>query len=85
LHSREKKFSSTHQNTDTSFLNQETLTSHPYNPTHSERTPQTARIQKGHPKLSKINKMKRKSNTQQAKEQDKCHPNQTRGRDREST
>ena len=26
--------------TDTSFPNQETLTSHPYNPTHSEETPQ---------------------------------------------
>ena len=29
LHSREKKSRSTHQNTDTSFPNQETLTSHP--------------------------------------------------------
>jgi len=35
LHSRGKKSSSTHQNTDTSFPNQETLTSHPSNPTHS--------------------------------------------------
>jgi len=33
LHSREKKSSSTHQNTDT-------RTSHPENPTHSEETPQ---------------------------------------------
>ena len=40
LHSREKKSSATHQNTDTSFPNQETLTSHLYNPTHSEETPQ---------------------------------------------
>ena len=39
LHSREKKFSSTHQNTDTSFPKQETLTSHRYNPTHSKDTP----------------------------------------------
>ena len=37
---REKKYSSTHQNTDTSSPNQETLTSHQYNPTHREKTPQ---------------------------------------------
>ncbi|XP_055437802.1 uncharacterized protein LOC129652815 isoform X2 [Bubalus kerabau] len=36
----EKKSSSTHQNTDTSFPNQETLTSHLYKPTHSEDIPQ---------------------------------------------
>ena len=42
------------------------------------RTPQTARIQKGHPKHSNINKMKRQRNTQQIKEQDKCPPNQTK-------
>ena len=42
-----------------------------------KRTPQTARIQKGHPKLSNINKMKRQRNTQQVKEQDKSPPNQT--------
>ena len=40
LERREKKYSSTHQNTDTSFPNQETLTSHLYKPTHSEETPQ---------------------------------------------
>ena len=40
--------------------------------------PQTARIQKGHPKRSNINKMKRLRNTQQVKEQDKCPPNQTK-------
>ena len=78
MHSREKKSSSTHQNTDTSFPNQETLTSNLCNPTHSEETPQTARIQKGHPKLRNINKMKRQRNTQQVKEQDKCPPNQTK-------
>ena len=33
LHSREKKSSSTHQNTDTSLPNQDTLTSQLYNPT----------------------------------------------------
>ena len=40
LHSREKKSSSTHQNTDTSFSNQETLASHLSNPTCSEDPPQ---------------------------------------------
>ena len=43
-----------------------------------KRTPQTARIQKGHLKLSNINKMKRQRNTQQVNEQDKCQPNQTK-------
>ena len=43
-----------------------------------KRTPQTARIQKGHPKCSNINKMKRQRNTQQVKEQDKCPPNKTK-------
>ena len=43
-----------------------------------KRTPQTARIQKGHPKCSNINKMKRQRNTRQVKEQDKCPPNQTK-------
>ena len=41
-------------------------------------TPQTARIEKGHPKLSNINKMKRQRNTQQVKEQEKCPTNQTK-------
>ena len=59
------------------------MTSHPSNPTHSEETPQkrttqTARIRKGHPKLSDINKMKRQRDTQQVKEQDKCAANQTK-------
>ena len=43
-----------------------------------KRTPQTAKIQKGHPKHSNINKMKRQRDTQQVKEQDKCPPNQTK-------
>ena len=38
--SREKRSSSTHQNTDASFPNQETLKGHPSNPTHSEEPPQ---------------------------------------------
>ena len=84
LHSREKKSSSTHQNSNTSFPNQETLTSHPIQPhpqwgnSTIKRTPQTARIPKGYPKHSNINKMKRQRNTQQVKEQDKCLPNQTK-------
>ena len=43
-----------------------------------KRTPQTARIQKGHPKHTNINNMKIQRNTQQVKEQDKCPPNQTK-------
>ena len=43
-----------------------------------KKTPQTARIQKGHPKHSNINKMRRQRNTQQVKEWDKCPPNQTK-------
>ena len=35
-------------------------------------------MQKGHPKLSNLNKMKRQRNTQHVKEQDKCPPNQTK-------
>ena len=45
---------------------------------HSKEEPQTSRIQKGHPKHSNINKMKRQRNTQQVKEYDKCPPNQTK-------
>ena len=83
MHSREKKSSSTHQNTDTIFPNQGTLPSHPSSPTHmknlhNKEEPPNVRIQKGHPKHSNINKMKRQRNTQQVKEQDKCPPNQTK-------
>ena len=35
-------------------------------------------IQKGHPKHSNLNKMKRQRNTQNVKEHDKCPPNQTK-------
>ena len=45
---------------------------------HNKEEPQTARIQKGHPKHSNLNKMKRQRKTQQVKEQDKCPPNQTK-------
>ena len=83
MHFRKKKSSPTHQNTETSFPNQKTLTSHPSNPPtarnlRNKEEPPTARIQKGHPKHTNINKMKRQINTQQVKEQDKCPPNQTK-------
>ena len=45
---------------------------------HNKEEPQTARIQKGHPKHSNLNKMKSKKNTQEVKKQDKCPPNQTK-------
>ena len=44
---------------------------------HNKEEPQTARIQKGHPKHSNINKIQKQRNTQQVKEHDKCPPNQT--------
>ena len=43
---------------------------------HNKEESPTVRIQKGHPKFSNINKVKRQRNTQQVKEQDKCKPNQ---------
>ena len=39
---------------------------------------QTARILKGHPKHSNLNKMKKQINTQQVKDHDKCSPNQSK-------
>ena len=51
---------------------------------HNKEEPQTSSIQKGHPKYSNLNKMKKQRNIQQVKEHDKCPPNQ-RGGDREST
>ena len=45
---------------------------------HNKEEPPTSRIQKGYPKHSNINEMKRQRNTQQVKEQDKCPPNQTK-------
>ena len=90
LHSREKNSSPTHQNTHTSFPNQETLTSHPSNPTHSEdlhnkEEPQTARIWKGHPKHSNLKQAEKAEKYSTVKDQDKCPTNQTIGRDRKST
>ena len=45
---------------------------------YNKEEPQTARIQKGHPKHSNLNKMTRQRNTQQIKEYDKSPPNQTK-------
>jgi len=86
LHSREKRSSSTHQNTDISFPNQETLTRHfsttPAGRTlHNKEEPHTSSIQKSHPKHSNLNKMKRQRNIQQIKEHDKSPPNQTKEED----
>ena len=83
MHSREKRSSSTHQNTDASFPNQETLTSHMSNPTHrrnlhNKGEPQISSTQKSHPKHSNLNKMKRQRNIQQVKEHDKSPTNQTK-------
>ena len=82
MHSRQKKSSSSHQNTDTRFPNQEILTIQLSPPTvrnlHNKEEPQTSRIQKGHHKHNNLNKMKRQRNTQQVKEHDKCPQNQTK-------
>ena len=45
---------------------------------HNKQEPQTARIQKGHPKQSNLSEMKSQRNIQQVKEHDKCPPNQTK-------
>ena len=83
MHAREKRSSSTHQNTDTSFPNHETLkASQPTPPTrrnvHNKEEPQTSSIQKSHPKHSNLNKMKRQRSIQQVKEHDKSTLNQTK-------
>ena len=45
---------------------------------HNKEEPQITRIQKGHPKHSNLNKMKRQRNSQLVKEHEKCPPNQTK-------
>ena len=45
---------------------------------HNKEKPQTSSIQKGHPKHSNLNKIKRQRNIQQAKEHDQSPPNQTK-------
>ena len=84
LHSREKKPSSTHQNSNTSLPNQETLASQTSSTPltgsrlHNKDKPQTSSLQKGHPKHSNLNKMKRQRNIHQVKEHDKCPANHTK-------
>ena len=55
---------------------------HPTLPTgrnlHNKEEPQTSSTQKGHPKHSNLNKMKRQRNIDQVKEHDKSPPNQTK-------
>ena len=58
------------------------MTRHSSNPPigrnlHNKEESQTSSIQKGHPKHSNLNKMKRQRNTQQVKEHDKSPPNET--------
>ena len=45
---------------------------------HNKKEPQNTRIQKGHPKHSNLNKMKRQRKTQQVKEHEKFPPSQTK-------
>ena len=45
---------------------------------HNKEEPQTSSIEKGHPKHSNLNKMKRHRNNHQVKEHDKCPTNQTK-------
>ena len=45
---------------------------------HNKKEPQTSSIEKGHPKHSNLNKMKRQRNIQQGKEHDNSPPNQTK-------
>ena len=83
MHSREKKPSSTHWNTNTSFPNQKTLTSDPSNPTHSKEAPQYTRT-------TNCQNTERPPQTQQYKQDEKaekypagiekdiCPPNQTK-------
>ena len=73
---RDTQSSSIHQNTDTGPLNQEIFTGHWSNPTHWGQTPQlretmTFILEKGDPRPSKLNKMKKQTNMQQVKEHGK--------------
>ena len=45
---------------------------------HNKEEPQTSSLQKGYPKHSNLNKMKRQGNIQQVKKCGKCPPNQTK-------
>ena len=79
MYSREKKSSSTHQNTDTGFPNQETLQATRTNAPivrklQNKELHKLPKFRKAIPN-SNINRMKRQRNTQQVKEQDKCPAN----------
>ena len=45
----------------------------------TKEEPQTSSLQKGHPKHSNLDKIKRQRNIQQVMEHNKCPPNQTKG------
>ena len=83
LHSRRRNPDPpTRTPTQASLTSKPRQAKHPAPPTgrnlHDKKEPQTTRIQKGHPKPSNLNKMKRQRNTQQVKEHDKCPPSQTK-------
>ena len=50
----------------------------------NKEEPQTARIQKGHPKDSNLNKMKRQRNIQQVREHEKATGDQWRNNSRKN-
>ena len=72
----------------TKTLTQASLTRKPWQATHptpskgrnlhNKEEPQTSSIQKGHPKHSNLNKMKRQRNIHQVKKHDKCPRNETK-------
>ena len=83
MHFREKRSSFTHQKTEAGSPNKKSqqaisLTSPTGSRRQNKQEPQASSLQKGHPKHSNINKMKRQRNIQQVKEHDKFPPNQTK-------
>ena len=83
LHFRGKSSNFIHQNTDASYPTREPWQATSSTPPtgsrlHNKEEPQTFSLQKGHSKHSNLNKIKRQKNIQQAKEHDKCPPNQTK-------
>jgi len=83
LYSKEKKSSSTHQNTDTNFPNQKTLTSHPSKSTHSKEPPYKRGTINCHntersPKTQQYKQDEKAERYSTGKGKDKCPPNQTK-------
>ena len=82
MHSREKKSISTNQNMDTSFPNQETLTSNPPNPP----TVKNPTIKRNYncqntespPQTEQSKQIEKAEKYSADKEHDKCPPNQTK-------